>query len=431
MLFSSHIEPPINVLNSLRRARARKSARKRSKSKTKTVITLSIIVVLAISAVGLFSLYEPDSENGNNTKPPPDNKPNQNSTPNPTYQTKILNKQIPPGYVMGFPVDAGLIHGMNVVFIHNSNEKISIRFTAKLSGTVTKLVIYAFAYEGQPTVRVGLQEDSEGNPKGQWINENTFGSVQLPSSSGFKSIQLQASAAVTKGQAYHIVIEAAENPLSGTAALITYQANSLTQPFNPDDPDIIWNDAIINTISYDGDSWQEQNKWPIFVVGYSDGTSEGQPYSLVAPWVVYGSTYVGQTIIPASDYKVGKIAFDVSLKANEPQDKLYYQIRDANNNILAEGIFAQPDQLTGMQKWIEATLPTPVTLKAGQLYRFVVLSPQTNLANAYHIYGHEFCYDPLIGYGSLQHQLTSSLDGGATWGDNRDADAIFKLTTSE
>jgi hypothetical protein len=397
---------------------------------------MSIIGLLAISALSLVLLYGVNDGNSNNTQPPTDNtinpttSPYTTPTPNPSYQIKILNKQIPPGYIMGFPVDAGLINGMNVIFIQNSNEKVSIRFTAQLSGTVTKLVVYAYAYEGQPTVRVGLQEDNGGDPNGQWINQNAVGTVQLSSSSGFKIIQLQASVAIAKGQTYHIVIEASEDPLNGIAAVITYQANSLTQPFNPDDPDIVWNDPRMNTLYYDEYSWQEQNKWPIFVVGYSDGTSEGQPYSLDAPWVVYGSTYVGQTLIPASDYKVGEIAFDVSLKANEPQDKLYYQIIDANNNILADGLFAQPSQLTLSQTWIEATLPTPVTLKAGQLYRFVVLSPQTDLANAYHIYGHEFCYDPLIGFGSLQHQLTSSIDGGATWGDNPDADAIFKLTTA-
>ncbi len=331
---------------------------------------------------------------------------------------------------MGFPVDAGLMHGMNVIFIRNSNEKVSIRFTAERSGTATKIVIYAYGSEGQPTVRVGLQEDNGGNPKGQWIGTNAFGNIQLSSSSGFKTVQLQTSAAITKGQTYHIVVEAPESSLNGVAAIITYQGNDGAQPFNPDDPDIVWNDQRINTLSYDGNNWQEQNKWPIFVVGYSDDRLEGQPYSISAPWVIYGSTSVGQTLIPASDYKVGKLAFDVSVKASAPQDKLYYQIRDSDNNILAEDLFAQPSQLTVSQTWIEATLPTPVTLKAGQLYRIVLLSPETDLATAYHIYGHEFCYSPLIGYGSFQHQLTSSLDGGATWCENADADAIFKLTTS-
>jgi hypothetical protein len=377
-----------------------------------------------MSAVGASLLLRQFSGDGNKPPNPTDN------TPNPNYTAKIVNKQIPPGYVMGFPVDAGLINGMNVVFIQNSNERISIRFTAKLSGTVTKLIIYAFAYRGQPTVRIGLQEDNGGNPKGQWMNENSFGAVQLPNSSGFKTAQLGTPVAITNGNVYHIVVEAAQDPLDGVAAVTTYQANGFAQPFNPDDPDILWNDTKMNILSYNGQSWQEQNKWPVFVVGYSDATLEGQPYSLAAPWVVWGSTYVGQTLIPASDYNLSKIAFDVSLKSGTPPDKLYYQVRGSSNDVLAEGVFAEQAQLTVSQTWIEATLPAPVKLKAGQLYRIFVLSPQTDLNNAYFLYGHEFSYNSTIGYGGLQHQLTSSLNGGATWGENSDADAIFKLTNA-
>lgn len=344
---------------------------------------------------------------------------------------KIVGKQIPPGYVMGFGVDGGLVNGMNVVFIQNSNEKGSIRFTAKLSGTVTELIVYGFAYEGQPKVHIGLQEDNGGNPEGQWMNGNAFGTVQPSSSSGFINVQLPAAVNLTAGQVYHVVIEAAENPLNGTFMVITYQANGFAQPLNPDDPDIVWNDTQMNTLFYDGQTWQKQDKWPIFIVQYSDGKSEGQPYSLSAQWVVWGSTYVGQTIIPASNYTIAKIAFVVGL-IRQPTDKLYYQVRDASNNILANGSFAQAGQLTAQRTWIEVTLPSPVTLTAGQLYRFVLLSPGTNLANAYYLFGHEFTYDQdyAIGYGALQHQLTSSLDAGANWGDNPDADAIFSLTNA-
>ena len=221
-----------------------------------------------------------------------------------------------------------------------------------------------------------------------------------------------------------------ENPLSGTIAISTYQAGSFAQPLNPDDPDIVWSDPQMDVLSLSGSSWKQQNRWPIFVVNYSNGTSEGQPYSLCAQWVVWGSTLVGQSLVPASDYKVGKIAFVVSLGKGNPQDKLYYRIIDKSNKIIAEDKFAEASQLTTSQSWIQATLTTPVTLKAGELYRIVLLSPQTDLSNAYYLFGHEFCWDPVIGYGSLQHQLTSSLDGGSHWGDNSDADAIFKLITT-
>ncbi len=422
----------------------KKSFRKGSKSKVKFFLALGVVILLGVSAVAAIFLSgglgnSPTSSSPNPETPNPTSPSETTSTPpnytivsppSPQVQIKILNKQIPSGYVMGLPVDGGLINGMNVMFIQNPNDKISIRFTAKHSGTATKLIIFAFAFDGQPTVRVGLQEDQGGTSTSIWMNESAFGKIQLGSSSGFKEVQLGTAVTVSKGQVYHVVIEAAENPLKGTAAINTYQADGFAQPFNPDDPDIVWNDPSMNTLFLGGGGWQEQNKWPIFVIGYSDGSLEGQPYSLSAQWVVWGSTYVGQTIVPASDYRLGKIAFDISLGSGVAKDKLYYQVRDSSNKILADGVFAELNQLSASQTWKEVTLATPITLKAGELYRIVVFSPQSDLANAIYFYGHEFSFDPTIGYGALQHQLTSSLNGGATWGENPDADAIFKITTT-
>jgi hypothetical protein len=346
---------------------------------------------------------------------------------------------------IGFTVDAGLVNGMNVLLIQNSNQKVSFRFTAKLSGALTVLAVYAFAYEGQPTVNIGLQEDNGGNPTGQWMNGNAFRTVQPPSESevsydwsytNIVTVQLPAAVTITQGQVYHVVIEMVGGPSNSKVAVETYQENGFAQPFNPDDPDIFWTDNRMNTIFYDGQSWQEQDKWPIFVVGYSDGRSEGQPYSLSAPWVVFGSTYAGQTIIPASNYTIEKMAFVVGLRG-QPKDNLYYEVIDSSNNVLENGLFTEASQLPAPQSlqpraWIEATLPTPVALTAGQLYRFILFSPKTDLQDCYLLFGHEYTYnrDYGIGYGGLQHQLTSSLDGGANWGDNPDADAIFKLTNA-
>jgi hypothetical protein len=414
--------------------------RKHGRRKNRILLTFFIIAFLTISSIGAIYFLGDQNANPQNS-PAPSTSTSSSPVPSytvttpqptstPTFQVKILNKQIPPGYVMGFPIDSELINGMNVELIQSTNEKISIRFTAKLSGTATKLAIYAYALGDQIEAQVGLQGDSLGKPSGQWISENAFGTTLLESGSGFKTVNLQSQVALTKGQVYHLVIEAADTSLNGIIAINTYQGKGYAQPFNPEDPDIVWDDAQMNTLLFNGANWQERNKMPIFVVIYSNGASEGQPYSLApAPWVLYGSTYVGQKIIPASDYKVGKISFALSIKANQPKDKLYYQIRDLDNVVLSEGVFADLGQLTTSNAWVETSLATPITLKAGQLYRIFIMSPQTTYDNAYYLYGHEFCYDPAIGYGGLQHQLTSSLDGGTSWGDNPDADAIFKITT--
>ncbi|MDH7555826.1 MAG: hypothetical protein ACQXXL_08260 [Candidatus Methanosuratincola sp.] len=331
--------------------------------------------------------------------------------------------------VVGFPVDAGLHNGKDVMWIRTPDQKVSIRFTARISGTASSLAFYAFAYEGQPTVRVGIQGDSEGLPDGEWINDNSV-LVQLNQITGFRAVDLASGVQIQSGEEYHIVVEAAEDPLNGSAGVFVYYANGFGQPFNPINPDIIWNDTAMSVLAHSGQSWVEKNKWPIFVIKYTNGAMEGQPYSLAAPWVVWGDTYVGQTFVPTKDYKITKIAFDVSTKQAAPQDKLYYQIRGPNNQILANGVFAEPGQLTAWQCWVEVELPSPVALKAGETYRIVLLSPGSSLENAYLLYGHEFCYNSSIGYGGHRHAITSSFDGGERWADNYDADAIFRLTVS-
>lgn len=393
--------------------------------KRKVLLPLVIIVIIGISSI---SIILPSILNG--TEPDDSTNGDTNGENNHHTDIKIVGKAIPPGYVMGNSIDIKLLSGISALYIKNSEEKVSIRFTAQLSGEVSALTIYTISSGGQPQVRVGLQGDSVGTPKGEWVNEYGFGISKIPSNSSFITVNLQRNVTLSKGGVYHIVIETVEFNVGDEIPIRAYVANTLAQPLNDEDPDIVWPDPMINTLSYNGEKWREENKWPIFIVGYNDGRHEGQPYSLEAPWVIYSSKYVGQTIIPASNYTIGKIAFVVSVKG-EPSDKLYYEIRDSRNEVLSGGLFTEASQLSIRMTWIEVTLPSPVTFKAGELYRIVLLSPGTDLKNPYHMYGHEFSYDNSIGYGGLQHQLTSSHNAGSTWFENKDADAVFKLTNTE
>jgi hypothetical protein len=386
--------------------------KKRSFNKT----LLIVILLIGITSIVLISSYTLFYKTNSGTEMADGRNKAETS---PTAQPSIV----------GNPIDIELKNGMDVAFLENSKEKVSIRFTAKLSGEATSLVIKALASEGQDQIRVGLQEDNNGTPDGKWINEYGFGISSVGNKEGFITVNLQRTVPILKGKVYHIVIEPAENTTKDRIPILTYMADGFAQPFNNDNPDIVWHDPRMNVLFYDLNGWREENKWPIFVIGYSDNRSEGQPYSLAAPWVIHDQVYVGQEFLPSADYIIGKIAFVVSLKA-EPKDRLYYEIRDSNNTVMAKGLFAEKSNLTIWQTWIEVTLDSPVTLKKGELYRIVLLSPGTDLDNAYNVYGHEFSYNTSIGYGGLQNQMTISYDSGSTWSGWEDADAIFKLTTA-
>ena len=396
---------------------------------------VTIFVLVGIPAVYLIpwdTIFPPPRPEDKKPPQPPSEPKGSLST---AIQPKIVGKQVPPGYVWGNPIDDGLQTGISIMSIGKTGEKVSFRFSPQFSGDIQSITINTPSSVVDSMIRVGLQGDSSGTPQGEWISEGIFRPKDVRTAFGFVTATMINLAPVSKGKVYHVVIEAAE-PISTSFPIATFQSNALARPLNGDDPDITSPDLTMNVFSYDGVKWREENKWPIFVVKYSDGRSEGQPYSLLAQWVVDGSTYVGQTIIPASNYKLGKIAYLVSLKREPispqegPKDSLYYEIRGSSNEVLAKGLFAEASQLTIRKQWIEATLPSPVMLTAGKLYRIVLLSPGTSLDDAYHLYGDEFSADSSIGYGGLQHQLTTSHDGGVSWSDNADADAVFKFITA-
>lgn len=382
--------------------------------------TLRVVLLLVIAMLILFILSHFISLFENNVE---------TETINPTIDQNLTEiNSSAQQEIIGNPIDINLKTGMNVIFIENSAQKVSIRFTPQFSGEVIELVIKGRASDGH-AVRVGLQEDKNGTPEGGWMSENGFGISQINNSNfEFITVKLQNPVPVLEGKVYHIVIEPID--LTDKILIMTYLANAFAQPLNNENPDIIWQDPYMNMFFYNGKVWREENKWPIFAIGYSDGRLEGQPYSLAAPWVIHDSVYVGQAIVPVSEYSIGKVALVVSLKGS-PKDRLYYEIIDSNNSVMAKGLFAESSQLTTWKTWIEVSLDSPVMLKDGELYRIILFSPGTDLDNAYRVYGHEFGYNSSIGYGGLRHYLTISHNAGSKWAKWEDADTIFKLTTAK
>ena len=253
--------------------------------------------------------------------------------------------------------------------------------------------------------------------------------------------ELSKSFTVSKNNVYHIVIQmdpvstenlTSEEPTKNSeeelpVVVIHYKANTPNQPFNPEDPDIYWQDPAINSLQYNGTNWTTLDKWPTYLLSYADGKVDGQPYTLKANWVIQENRPVGQTIIPHSDYQVSQFSLVVSKEGN-PADDLYYGIQDNNNNLLASGLFAKSVDLNQKASLIEVSLDEPIDFKAGELYRFFIYSPIPRGEDHYNLFGHEFSFNQTVGYGGQINRLTTSSDF-EHWGAWYDADAIFSLTT--
>ncbi len=182
-------------------------------------------------------------------------------------------------------------------------------------------------------------------------------------------------------------------------------------------------------LTHAGKSWLETDNWPIYVIKYSNGLSDGQPYTLFAPWIIGEERYVGQAVIPYSSYTINEISFFVGTKG-DPKDDLYYAIYDSKDMVMRDGLFAKKGEFQGPPKWQSASFWPSLTFESGELYRVVLYSPESTLKDGYHVYGHEFMLDKTLGYGSTIHHLTASFNGLESWIEWYDADAAFKFVNS-
>lgn len=357
-----------------------------------------------------FELIDPEFENSENLKMLPQ---------------KNLNIKTTQKHVFGFPIDSSL----SILEATNSQQKFSIRFTAKFSGNLSNIFL-PMETNIDDEIKVGLQESIGGYPSGIWLASNTAypHTNNLPSTNVL-AINFTQNVPIESGKIYHIVIEPIIKNNDHNVLLRVYNNNWHINPLNHTDPDETWKDPSINTLFFDGQSWFVTEKWPSFVIKYSNGVSDGQPYTLFAPWIIEKKRYVGQAVIPYSNYKIDEISFVVSSKGN-PMDDLHYAIYDSKNKIIRDGIFAKKGDINAFQHWWSKTVWPPIILESGKLYRVVLYSPNSTQENGYFIYGHEYMLDKTLGFGSTIHHLTASFDGLESWIEWYDADAAFKFITT-
>ncbi len=357
-----------------------------------------------------FEIVEPDFENSENLKMLPQ---------------KNLNKDTASNHVLGFPVD-GFIASLQA---SDSQEKFSIRFTSKFSGSISD-VLLPMKKPDDEEVKVGIQESVNGHPSGVWLGSSiAYTDSKIIPSADVLRINFTQNIPIESGEIYHIVIEPTTAKDDGTTWLRVYNKNWSFNSLNHTNPDETWADPSINTLVFDGQSWKTTNYWPIYVINYSNGISDGQPYTLFAQWVIEEERYVGQAVIPYSNYNVDEISFVVAAKGNSSDD-LYYAIYDSENNILRDGIFAKKGEMSAHPHWQSVSISSPIKFESGKLYRVVLYSPNSTLDDGYYVYGHEFMLDKTLGYGSTIHHLTASFNDLKSWIEWYDADAAFKFTGS-
>lgn len=390
------------------------------------ILAVFVTILIIIGSIIIFD-YQENLQSNSNADVEENKTFNSTSLNNLDMMPKeAINKNVLPGHVFGFTVDNTLTPGFGAERITEYDEKLSIRFTSRFEGEVTQIKLNLRSSTDEK-IKIGIQEDNGGIPNGLWLGKSPGYVIATidPEEEAFNVILLD-DVKTESEKAYHIVIEPHLENTNPKFWLINYKDNWHFNPLNYTDPDNVWQDPMINTLFFDGDLWQVEEKWPSFVVEYSNGISDGQPYTLMAPWVIGEDRLVGQAVEPYSKYNVDEISFVVS-KKGDPIDDLYYTIYNAEDNILREGVFANKSKLSINQIWHSVLIEPPLLLNSDKLYRIVLHSRNSTLDDGYFIYGHEFMLDKILGFGSKRHHLTASYDGGKNWITWDDADASFKL----
>ena len=329
------------------------------------------------------------------------------------------------------PANLFAAKGANYFVLGSSTTKVDLRFTAQESKTVTKVRIYLnWVYGSSTTYRVGLQDDSAGDPDGSFDGSGTFTPSEGPGD--WHEITLNSPVAITTGTVYHIVIEHVSGPINETNYIEIKEiapANTYIPLNKGADHDVNDNDTnlMARHSSDNGSSWHDAElyKTPVFLLVYSDGTYGGQPYYDTGSGdYIYDAEYGGgQVLITGSNKTVSTIGFFVK-KRGSPAGALEYEIKDGDNNVLRNGTLATAAEVGTAPAWIDANLSSNLTLNNGSSYKVILKSPNSvNSSNCYQIY--------TLWVTDLAEYKNESYGGTNSWSSSDRSDIPFRLKLTE
>ncbi len=255
----------------------------------------------------------------------------------------------------------------------------SLRFTAQHSKTVSELRIYLQTENGtSPSYRYGLQADAAGLPSGAWLGATQHGYGDFTATTtGWQVITLTEPVTFTSNTVYHLVIkwQSGTTPSSGRYIALR-RSSPQTQFITFDNTPDLSSNTLFSTNS--GTSWTVQNTQPIYLLGFSDSTYEGNPWISKADIRISGTNFVGEYFTPSSNLTLASISFSVNKSAaGTPAADLSVTLATGAGTVLATGTLVTRGTVTTTYATYTYTFPTPQTVTAGTAYRIYLSSPGT------------------------------------------------------
>lgn len=287
-----------------------------------------------------------------------------------------LTKQGSAPFGNGFVIDSSTV----LYRLNSSSKKVSMRFTAKKTGLVNQVRVYISRVQspGSTVYRYGLQNDNNGQPSGNWL---AFGTARTTNAIGWQTINLIGNAAITEANVYHLVVQFDSGQPPSNSRYIEIRASSPLNNLYPLDGKA---DPNANCLTSDG-PWQVVNQQPIYVLGFSDLTFEGNPYDSSATSQIYQNNIEGEKFtLKTEEELTGVNLYVAKSSSSTPADSLKVKLTDLDSTtVLADEVMVGPNEVTKTLAWKTHNFGAPITLTANHTFRLEFYSTNAKNNNSY------------------------------------------------
>jgi len=328
------------------------------------------------------------------------------------------------------PADQFIFTADAVFVLDGAADALSFKFTAQATKTCTGARIRGIdSFGTSPTYRIGIQGDAGGLPDGSFIAQ-----VDSQLADSWNILTFDASVALSKNTAYHLVVEYNAGTIDGSnfVKIHYFTPNNQMIPVNQK---VDTNQAVYTDTG--GGFSIVANSNPIYLLSYSDGTSEGNPYWAETSTVVHNRQWpkvIYQSL--TENGVVDQVGFHIKKTgAGNPVDDVYYSIENDNGDVLRSGTLVTKTDITTSFAWHDATLASPLTLEAGIRYHIILTSPKTTTDTVWYItngiatttasFAGEDTYE-LYTYGGKLIRMANK-KSGANWVEFNNRDLNFRM----